>query len=148
LYDAASDQYVTKQQVFTAPIQGYYGSIGASTGAQYFLANGSVLKRAMTQIAAAGTTTSGTTTVPRPVSAVTPINATVFARFVQPVRASATAAVTSPPTIELVTAATGNILASVNALEGPLSTQTGTARVNMPSRMMAVWTREQPMRSC
>jgi uncharacterized protein (TIGR03437 family) len=138
LYDASSDQYVTKQQVFTAPIQGYYGSIGASTSGQYFLANGSVLNRAMTQTAAAGTTTSGTTTVPRPVSAVAPINATVFARFVQPVRSSTTAAVTSPPTIELVMAATGNTLASINALEGPLSTQTGTARVNVPGRMIAV----------
>jgi uncharacterized protein (TIGR03437 family) len=138
LYDASSDQYVIKQQVFPAPIQGYYGSIGAGPGGQYFLANGSVLNQAMTQIATAGTTTSGTTTVPRPISAVTPINATVFARFVQPVRASTTAAVTSPPTIELVTTATGIILASVNALEGPLSTQTGTARVNMPGRMMVV----------
>jgi uncharacterized protein (TIGR03437 family) len=138
LYDAASDQYVNKQQVFTTPIQGYYGPIGASAGGQYFLANGAVLNQALTQIATAGTTTVGTATIPRPVSAVTPINTTVFARFVQPARTGMAAAVTSPSTIELVAAANGLVLASVNALEGPLSTQTGTTRVNVPGRTMAV----------
>jgi uncharacterized protein (TIGR03437 family) len=138
LYDASSDQYVIKQQIFSAPIQGYYGPIAASARGQYFLANGAVLNQALTQTATAGTTTSGTTSVPRPISAVAPLNANTFARFVQPVRTSTTAAVTSPPTLELVNASTGFVLASVNALEGPLSTQAGTTRVNVAGRTMAV----------
>jgi uncharacterized protein (TIGR03437 family) len=138
LYDASSDQYVNKQQVFSTPIQGYYGPIGAAASGQYFLVNGAVLNQALTQIATAGTTIAGNATIPRPVSAVTPINTNFFARFVQPVRTGMTATVSFPPTIELVAAASGITLASVNALEGPLSTQTGTMRVNVPGRTMAV----------
>ena len=138
LYDASTDRYVVKQTVFPAPIQGYYGPVGASANGEYFLANGAVLNQAMTETGTAGTTTSGTTTVPVPVSAVAPINAAMYARFVQPVRTGATATVTTPPTIQLVLSASGAAVLSVNALEGPLTTQAGTARVNVSGRTMAV----------
>ena len=138
LYDASSDRYVIKQTVFPAPIQGYYGPVGASANGEYFLANGAVLNQAMTETGTAGTVSSGTATVPVPVSAVAPISAAMYARFVQPVRSGATATVTSPPTIQLVLAASGTPVLSVNALEGPLSTQAGTARVNVSGRTMAV----------
>src|SRR5439155_3741581 len=103
LYDAAADEYVVKQQVFSAPIQGYYGPIGAGPGGQYYLVNGSVLNSALTLLPAAG----GATPTTRPVSAVAPINANSFARFVQPVRTNATAAATTAPTLEIVNAASG-----------------------------------------
>ncbi len=66
------------------------------------------------------------------------MNATTFARFVQPVRSGATAAVTAAPTVEIVDAATGSVAGlPAFALEGPLATQSGTARVNIPGRTMA-----------
>ena len=132
LYDAMTDNFVISQQVVSTPIQGYYGPVGAGVGGAYFLVNGFVLDGALTQITSAGTTTTGTTSTPRPISAVFPLNATTFARFVQPTRSSATAAV------ELVDASSGVTRASVSALEGPLSTQVGTQRANINPRTMAV----------
>ena len=138
LYDAMSDAWVISQQVVSTPIQGYYGPMGAAGNGQYFLVNGYVLDGALTVTSSAGTAASGTTTVPRPISAVYPINSNLYARFVQPVRSGATAAVTSTPTVELVDAATGTTRGSVAALEGPLSTQVGTQRANINPRTMAV----------
>jgi YVTN family beta-propeller protein len=80
LYDASTDQYVTKQQIFTAPIQGYYGPIGAGPNGQYYLVNGTVLNAGLTPVAGPSVTVTA-----RPVSAVVPVNANTFARFVQPV---------------------------------------------------------------
>jgi uncharacterized protein (TIGR03437 family) len=132
LYDASSDAYVISQQVVSTPIQGYYGPVGAATAGQYYLVNGLILDGALS---VTGTAALGTTQ--RPVSAVYPINGNMFARFVQPSRTSATAAVTSTATIELVDAA-GNLRGSTPALEGPLSTQVGTQRANINPRTMAV----------
>jgi len=70
---------------------------------------------------------------------VTAINGTTFARFVQPVRASTTAAVTAAPTVETASASSGSPMGQpASALEGPLSTQAGATRVNVPGRTMAV----------
>jgi uncharacterized protein (TIGR03437 family) len=141
LYDAASDQYVIKQTVFSTPLQGYYGPISAGPNGQYFLANGAVLNASLTPIATSSTTTTTgttTTTTVRPISAVAAISSTMFARFVQPTRASTTAAVTTPPSIEVALANSGTAMMSLPALEGPLSTQAGTTRVNVSGRTMAV----------
>ena len=132
LYDASSDAYVISQPVVSAPIQGYYGAAGAAVGGQYYLVNGLILDGALTVTGSAGARATA-----RPVSAVYPISGNMFARFVQPTRTSAAAAVTSTPTIELVDAS-GNMRASVAALEGPLSTQIGTQRANINPRTMAV----------
>jgi hypothetical protein len=70
---------------------------------------------------------------------VVPINATTFARFVQPTRSGPSQAPNGVPRIESVSASNGNPAGpGVSALEGPLSTQSGTQRVNMSGRMMAV----------
>jgi len=45
LYDALSDAYTSSHQLFTAPIIGYYGPLGASPNAKYLLANGLVMNR-------------------------------------------------------------------------------------------------------
>jgi uncharacterized protein (TIGR03437 family) len=132
LYDASADQFVTKQQIFTNPIQGYYGPIGAGPNGQYYLVNGTVLNAALTPVS--GPTV---TVTQRPVSAAVAVNANSFARFVQPVRTSATAAVTAAPTVEMVNATTGAIMGLAFALEGPLSTQAGNTRVNISGRTMA-----------
>jgi uncharacterized protein (TIGR03437 family) len=131
LYDAMSDDYVLSQTVATTPIQGYYGPLAAGPRGQYFVVNGQILNSTLTPIA--GTTTGG-----RPVAAVASVNASMVARFTQPVQANATTAVRDTPLVELVDAATGQTRGSSVALEGPLSTQVGTQRVNVGGRTMAV----------
>src|SRR5207247_1575551 len=112
LYDAAADQYVTKQQIFTKPIQGYYGAIGAGPNGQYYLVNGTVLNAGLTPVA--GPTVAVTS---RPVSAVAAINGNAFARFVQPVRTSATAAATSAPIVEMINATSGAPMGAATVIE-------------------------------
>lgn len=131
LYDAMSDDYVLSQSVATTPIQGYYGPLSAGPRGQYFVVNGQILNSTLTPIA-------GTTTGSRPVAAVAAVNSTMVARFTQPVLANATTAVRDTATVELVDTATGQTRGSSAALEGPLSTQVGTQRVNVGGRTMAV----------
>ena len=133
LYDAAADEFVAKHQVFTNPIQGYYGPITAGPNGQYFVVNGTVLNTALTPVGA-----SSVTVTARPVSAVAAVSANSFVRFVQPVRASATAAVTTAPTVEMVNVNSGAIMGAAAALEGPLSTQSGNTRVNISGRTLAM----------
>ena len=136
LYDASSDEWVLGQQVVTTPIQGYYGPVAAGPRGQYYVVNGTILNASLTPISSA--TAPGSNTV-RPISAVTAMNATTIARFVQPTRSAANSVVTDPPTVELVDANTGTPRGqAMPALEGPLSTQVGTQRVNVGARMMAV----------
>src|SRR5258708_37651190 len=54
LYDAASDQFVIKQQIFAAPIQGYFGPVTAGARGQYYVVNGTVLNQSLTLISTAG----------------------------------------------------------------------------------------------
>jgi uncharacterized protein (TIGR03437 family) len=132
LYDASSDAYVISQQVVSTPIQGYFGPAAAATAGQYYLVNGLILDGALTV-----TGTAAVNGTQQAVSAVFPISNTMFARFVQPARTSASAAVTAVPTIQIVDSS-GNMRASVPTLEGPLSAQVGTQRANINPRTMAV----------
>lgn len=157
LYDASSDEYVLKKQIFSSPIQGYYGPLAAGPRGQYFLANGMVLNQSLTPVASVGSVgvevgpdtlplppgggvPPGTTvvTTSRPVAAVAAVNANTFARFIQPIRSTASAVVSETPTVELVDTTTGATRGLSAALEGPLATQTGTQRVNVSGRTMAV----------
>src|SRR5262249_23585278 len=58
LFDAGSDDFVIKQQVFTNPIQGYYGPIAAGPNGQYYVVNGTVLNAALTAVGNAGGATT------------------------------------------------------------------------------------------
>lgn len=149
LYDALVDDFVAARQVAAAPIQGYFGPVSAGPRGQYFLVNDIVLNQSLSPIAGSGGTGAGgggaipgrpgpTASTTRPVSAVFAASGGVYAKFSQPVRANANAAVTDTPQIELVNAATGATTRTVAALEGPLSTVTGNARVNIDGRMMVV----------
>ena len=131
LYSAAVDDFVAARQVVPTPIQGYYGPVAAGPGGQYFLVNNQVLNQALTPI---GTST----TASRPVSAVAAVNAQSFVRFSMPASASATAAATDAGLIEVVNATTQQTTTTANALEGPLTAVTGTARVNINGRTMAI----------
>lgn len=130
LYDAMSDDFVLSQQIVGTPIQGYYGPMAAGPSGQYFIVNGQVLNRSLTPVVSSTTT--------RPVAAVAAVGANMFARFTQPARTNTTVAVSDPPAVELVDAASGAMRGQSPALEGPLSTQVGNTRVNVGARTMAI----------
>ena len=76
-------------QLFTAPIQGYYGPLGAAPAGAYFLANNLVLSSSITSsIQEPGT---------RNVAAVAPIDQTTFLRLTTPQRTTNGAATRDDP---------------------------------------------------
>jgi uncharacterized protein (TIGR03437 family) len=132
LYDALADDFVQSRQVISAPIQGFFGPVAAGPRGQYFVVNGVVLNQALSIL---NPVTSGS----RPIPALSAVSATTYARFTQPIIQNSNSLATSPPQVELVDAATGQARSvAASALEGPLSTQVGTARVNVNGRTMVV----------
>lgn len=146
LYDSLVDDFVQRRQVVTAPIQGYYGPVGAGPRGQYYLVNGFALNSSLSPLSTAGLTTVPGPTRPgqapaqvaRPISAVAAGTATTFIRFAQPVLANANALSTEAPTLELVDVNSGQVLRQSQALEGPLAAVAGTQRSNVPGRQIAV----------
>jgi uncharacterized protein (TIGR03437 family) len=70
---------------------------------------------------------------------VTPISATQYARFTQPIRTSATAVITTAPTVDIIDTSTGATRSSVPALEGPLTPLTSTTTAaTVAGRTMAI----------
>ncbi|MBZ5624791.1 MAG: hypothetical protein LAQ69_39740 [Acidobacteriia bacterium] len=142
LYDSSIDDFVSARQVIPTPIAGYYGPIAAGPNGQYFLTGDQVLNQALTSVGsgsgAGGGGGSPTPAVSRPVAAVAAVGAQSFARFSMPLRASAAVAPTDAGLIEVVDLATQRTTATANALEGPLAVVTGTARVNINGRTMAL----------
>ncbi len=131
LFDAMTDEYVLGQTVAAAPIQGYYGTLAAGPGGRYFVVNGTLLNSSLTPVGGAASA--------RPVAAVAAMNATTAAAFTIPATANATAAVRDTASVVMLDANTGALRGgSFPALEGPLSAQTGTTRVNVGARMMAL----------
>jgi uncharacterized protein (TIGR03437 family) len=130
LYDAMTDDFVLSQSVVSTPVQGYFGPLAAGPRGQYYVVNGRILNSTLTPV--------GSSTITRPVAAVAAVSATMIARFSQPVRANTTAVVRDVPTVELVDVAIGATRGLSPALEGPLSVQTGTQRVNVSGRTMAI----------
>src|SRR5262249_34930856 len=127
LYDAMSDAWVISEAVVSTPIQGYFGALAAGPRGQYYVVNGNVLNASLTPVTSS--TVNGTA---RPISAVAAVGANQFARFVQPTRAGANATVTDSPTVELADTVTGlPRVQGIAVAEGPLSTQSGTQRVNL-----------------
>jgi uncharacterized protein (TIGR03437 family) len=150
LYTATADDFVATRQVISTPIEGYYGPIAAGPGGQYFLVNNQVLNQALTPIGTPPTATGPTpggglpapsgpsTTASRPVSAVAAVNAQSYVRFSMPVVASASAVATDAGLIEVVNVTSQAATTAANALEGPLTAVTGTARANIDGRTMAL----------
>ncbi len=134
LYDALADSFVQGRQVFSAPIQGYFGPVAAGPAGQYFLANSTILNQSLTPI---GSIVSPTSATPM-VSAVAPVSANRYVRFIQPARANANTSPTTPPSVDLADVNSGLAVQSISLLEGPTSTVTGTTRVNVSGRTMAV----------
>ena len=144
LYDAAVDDFVTGRQVFTNPIQGYFGPIAAGPRGAYYAVNGALLNGSLVTVATAtsggGVIRPGTgDAAPTPISGLYATSAGQYARFVQPVLASATTLPTTNPTVEIVDAATGTVRGTASpALEGLLAVQTGTTRVNFNGHTLAL----------
>jgi len=132
LYDAMSDEYVLSQSVVTTPIQGYFGPVTAGPRGAYFVVNGRILGPTLTPL------TSGVTTLTRPVAGVAAVNATQMARFSPPTVSTANAVVRETAQVELVDVANGLTRAVSPMVEGPLSTQVGTQRVNVNGRSLVV----------
>jgi uncharacterized protein (TIGR03437 family) len=108
--------------------------VAAGPSGQYFLANSTILNQSLTPI---GSIVSTTSTTPM-VSAVASVSANRYVRFIQPTRANANTSPTTAPTVDLADTTTGLASQTVSLLEGPTSTVTGTTRVNVSGRTMAV----------
>ena len=125
LYDALIDDFVQARQIQTNPIRGYRGPVAAGPRGQYFVANGILLNSSLTPVAdvpsVISITNGQTTTTNVPIAAVSMVSATQYARFSQPVRLTANANTTSPPTVDIVDINTGAVRNSAPALEAPLS---------------------------
>ena len=59
VYDSTADAYVANRLLIPAPIQGYYGLLGAGPGGAYFLVNGLIVNPSLTTIG--GSATPGAT---------------------------------------------------------------------------------------
>ncbi len=140
LYDAAQDEFVNARQIFTNPIQGYFGPISAGPGGRYYLVNGTVLNPALTPIGSAGSVVVGNqNAVVRPISGVVALNNNSYVRYAPAVAAQANnPIVTATPNVEIADVNTGNTQRQVPAIEGPISTVTGAARANVQGRSIAV----------
>lgn len=143
LYDAMVDEYVMSRQLSPTPVTGFIGPVAAGPRGQYYVVNGTVLNQSLTPVASApGVQVPGRagqpSNAPLPVAAVAPAGTTTYARFIQPVRTSASQLSTEVPTVEIVDVNSGNPLRSAAALEGPLSTVVGAGRAYIDGRTMAV----------
>jgi DNA-binding beta-propeller fold protein YncE len=136
IYDGTADTYVASRLLFPAPIEGYYGVLGAGPAGSYFLANGLTLSPSLTTIGGSAIPLTGG----RNVTAVAPLGATSFLELTTPVKASATATVTgeSRTTLQMVNVATGNATTVAVVPENPVVTVVGTARFNTAPRQLVV----------
>jgi uncharacterized protein (TIGR03437 family) len=149
LYSASDDDFIATRQIVSTPITStYFGPLSAGPNGDYFLAGGLQLNSSLTIVSTSDTggpvpvgglpaPGGPATSTTRPVSAVEAVNAQSFVRFSTPIRASASTAPTDAGLVELVNVSTQATTASANALEGPLTEVTGSARVNVSGRTMA-----------
>jgi hypothetical protein len=160
LYNGLTDTYTASQQLFTAPIIGYYGALGASPHANYFLANGLIMDGSLSVIGGAASPGQITRTTPTPgapgggfvppmlgvsstglrnVAAVAPVDDNVFVRMTTAVRTSLTSATSDDThtTLEMVDTRNG-AMASMRMPENPVLSEFGTTRTAMPPHQMVV----------
>ncbi|HEY3837954.1 MAG TPA: hypothetical protein VGL72_15335 [Bryobacteraceae bacterium] len=156
IYDASADDFTIGKQIFST-MTGYLGPVSAGPRGQYYIVNGVLLNSSLTPIgnipnssssANTGTTTTlpgiggigttTTTTASRPASAVSYVGANSYAVFTTPVLANARSTATDAGIVQVLDVTTGNPMATANALEGPASVVSGTSRVVIPGRTMAL----------
>lgn len=156
LYNALIDTYTSQRQLFTNPIQSYYGPLSASTDSAYYMANGLILNSSLTVIGGAerpGTIQVGPAPGPgqpptqtvvsggeRNIAATAAVNESVFLRLTTPVRQNITSVTRDEvrTTLEAldVRANTDSLIGIVP--ENPVTGVFGTQRSNVPPRQMVV----------
>ena len=142
LYDAVADDFVQARQLTSAnqSTGGYFGPITAGPRGQYYVVNGTVLNSALAAVNPPAPVPAGTQATPtRPIAAVASVSNTTFARFTQPIRTSTTALPADAGLVEIADAASGNVMQSFAALEGPMSQALATGRATtITGRTMAL----------
>ena len=157
VYDSLADTYVTSRLLIPAPIQGYYGVLGAGPAGAYFLVNGLIVNPSLTTIGgsaspgATGVTPPGgpgfgppTTTIintgHRNTATVAPLNSSTFLRLSTPVRQNITTVTSddSRTTLEFLNLATGEVTLAGVVPENPVVSVFGTTRFNTNPRQMVV----------
>jgi DNA-binding beta-propeller fold protein YncE len=154
LYNGLTDTYTASNQVFTAPITGYYGPLGVASNGAFLLANGLVLNQSLTAIG--GATAPGLVPITPPsssgqtngiaqsplrnVAATAPLSQSSFVRMTTPVRTSITSTITDDihTTLQLVSTTTGATSTVAEMPDNPAYSLFGTTRTPMPARQMVV----------
>ena len=156
VYDSSADTYVTSRLLIPAPIQGYYGVLGAGPSGSYFLVNGLIVNPSLTTIG--GSASPGATGVTPPggpgqppsatiintgnrnTAAVAALNASTFLRLSTPVRQNITTVTRddSRTTLESVNLATGEVTLLGVVPENPVVNVFGTTRFNTTPRQLVV----------
>ncbi len=132
LLDTLSDQYTASRQLFNAPIQSYYGVLGAAPGGAYYIANGAVLSSTITQ----NLVDPGL----RNVFGVAPIDQNTFVRLTTPQRTANGAPTRDDPRtlLEMFDLQSGGATLVGAVAENPYVEVFGTNRANVPPRTMVV----------
>ena len=157
VYDSTADAYVTSRLLIPAPIQGYYGVLGAGPAGAYFLVNGLIVNPVADddrrlghagrdrRFPAAADRASRPwfpiiNTGNRNVAALAPLDAKRFLRLTTPVRQNITTVTRddSRTTLEIVNLQTGEDTLAGVVPENPVVNVFGTTRFNTNPRMMVV----------
>jgi hypothetical protein len=157
VYDGLADTYITSRLLIPAPIQGYYGVLGAGPAGSYFLVDGLIVNPSLTTIG--GSASPGATTITPPgvpgfgpptvtvintgnrnTAAAAPLNSNTFLRLSTPVRQNITTVTRddSRTTLESVNLATGEVTLAGVVPENPVVNVFGTTRFNTSPRQMVV----------
>lgn len=156
LYNSLIDNYTSQRQLFSNPIQSYYGILAGADQGNYFLANGLILNSSLTVIGGAerpGTVQFGPPAGPgqpptqtvvsggeRNVAAVSPVDQASFLRLTTPVRQAINSVTRDEvrTTLERVNMNTKSEDLVGVVPENPVFSVFGTARVNITPRRMVV----------
>ncbi|HXB73138.1 MAG TPA: hypothetical protein VNY05_33180 [Candidatus Acidoferrales bacterium] len=157
VYDSLSDTYVTSRLLIPAPIQGYYGVLGAGPAGSYFLVDGLIVNPSLTTIG--GSASPGATGVTPPggpgfgpptvtiintgnrnTATAAPLDSNTFLRLSTPVRQNITTVTRddSRTTLDFVNLATGEVTLAGVVPENPVVNVFGTTRLNTNPRQMVV----------
>jgi DNA-binding beta-propeller fold protein YncE len=156
VYDANADTFVTSRLLIPAPIQGYYGVLGAGPSNSYFLVDGLIVNPSLTTLGgsaspgATGITGGGAPGQPpsitvintgnRNIASAAPLDDTRFLWLTTPVRQSITTATRddSRTTLEIVNIKTGEVQLAGVVPENPVVNVFGTTRFNTVPRQIVV----------
>ncbi|MDX1980533.1 MAG: hypothetical protein SFV51_09715 [Bryobacteraceae bacterium] len=156
LYNGLIDNYTSQRQLFTNPIQSYYGPLAAATTSDYFTANGLILNNSLTVVGGAerpGTIQFGPPQQPgqpptqtvvsggeRNIAAAAAVNEDTFVRLTTPVRQNLNAVTRDEvrTTLEMINVRTRTETLVGVVPENPITSVFGTQRRNVSPRQMVV----------